>query len=176
MLEGDIGSWLSWTVHYEHVGVINPSSETRAGLFSPATARPTALPCFPLTGRPGTTAVLCGGMPWTAPTCSCACLRPISLSAVRPCRGGWGRVWTPADLFAAFSPVAIDQEFKPGIDAFRAKVSLGQFSQLDAVYAAFGESLRHHAMAVARPDQPARFRPRSDGRQVFSRPCGRSLL
>ncbi len=147
MLEGDIGSWLSWTVHYEHVGIINPSSETRAGLFSGdrQTDSAAVLP-FDWTARHNS------GFVWRHAFDRANVQLNLPAADIiigrQAVSWGVGRVWTPADLFVAFSPVAIDQEFKPGIDAFRAKVSLGQFSQLDAVYAAFDESFRHHAMGL----------------------------
>ena len=34
MLEGDISSWIRWTVHYEHFGVINANSGSNANLLS----------------------------------------------------------------------------------------------------------------------------------------------
>jgi hypothetical protein len=34
----------------------------------------------------------------------------------QPITWGAGRVWQPTDVFAAFSPLALDTEFKPGID------------------------------------------------------------
>jgi hypothetical protein len=55
---------------------------------------------------------------------------------------GIGRIWTPADIFVAFSPVEIDREYKTGVDAVTMRVPLGPSSQLETVYAAFGEDFR----------------------------------
>jgi hypothetical protein len=59
-----------------------------------------------------------------------------------------GRIWTPSDLFVAFSPVEIDREFKPGVDAVSIKFPLGSFSQIEAVYAAFDDDFRSHSAGV----------------------------
>ena len=147
MLEGDVGSWLRWTVHYEHVGVINPGAETNAGLFSgDRQADGSSLLPFDWTARQNS------GFVWRHKL-DRANLQ-VNLPAADIIIGrqaiswGVGRMWTPADLFVAFSPVAIDQEFKPGIDAIRAKIPLDQFSQLEAVYAAFDEDFRHHTIGL----------------------------
>lgn len=149
MLEGDVSSWLRWAVHYEHFGVINPSTDTNTGLFSgdrsSQTQRSSLLP-FDWTVQQS------GDFLWrheldrlnlrlTLPTVDIV----IGRQAIS---WGVGRLWTPADLFVAFSPVAIDREFKPGIDAVLAKIPLGQFSQLEAVYAAFDDGFRTHAIGV----------------------------
>ncbi len=34
MLEGEMGPRLSWTLHYEHLGVLNPTAEATTGLFA----------------------------------------------------------------------------------------------------------------------------------------------
>ena len=147
MLEGDVGSWLRWTVHYEHFVAINPSSETNVGLFSgDHQAQPTSLLPFEWTARQNS------GFLWRHE------LDRVNLRVSLPVADivigrqaiswGVGRLWTPADLFVAFSPVEIDQEFKPGVDAIRAKLPLGQFSQLEAVYAAFDEDFRRHTIGL----------------------------
>ncbi|OFV89916.1 MAG: hypothetical protein A3J75_07195, partial [Acidobacteria bacterium RBG_16_68_9] len=62
---------------------------------------------------------------------------------------GWGVgwMWSPEDLFVAFSPVEIDREFRSGVDAGRALFSLGPFTEAEAVYAVLGDGLDHHAIA-----------------------------
>lgn len=147
MLEGDVGRWLGWAVHYEHLGVINPSTEPNAGLFSgDRQAGGSSLLPFDWTARHNS------GFVWRH-ALDRAHLR-VRLPRADITIGrqalswGVGRLWTPADLFVAFSPVAIDQEFKPGIDAVRARILLDQFSQLEAVYAAFGANFRHHAIGL----------------------------
>jgi len=54
---------------------------------------------------------------------------------------GWGRglYFSVVDVFAPFSPLESDREWRRGIDAIRVRVPLRELSSLDAVYA-FGES------------------------------------
>lgn len=58
--------------------------------------------------------------------------QPVSL--------GVGFVWMPADLVGTFSPVELDQEYKPGVDALRVNLALGRFTELSLVAAAGGPS------------------------------------
>lgn len=143
MLEGDIGAQVSWTVHYEHFGVIDSAGGTTSGLFagghSTDTQRLSLLP-----------------LDWTVKKANSLLWRHeldrlslrFSLPAADIVIGrqaiswGVGRIWTPADLFVAFSPVEIDREFKPGVDAVSVKWPLGSFSQFEAVYAAFDDDFR----------------------------------
>ncbi len=55
----------------------------------------------------------------------------------QPISFGVGFVWKPADLVGTFSPVELDQEYKPGVDALRLNFALGRFTEL-AVVGAFG--------------------------------------
>jgi hypothetical protein len=55
----------------------------------------------------------------------------------QPVSFGVGFIWMPADLVGTFSPVELDQEYKPGVDALRLNVALGRFGEL-ALVAAFG--------------------------------------
>jgi len=48
---------------------------------------------------------------------------------------GVGFVWKPADLVGTFSPMELDQEYKPGVDAIRMNIALGDFTELAAVFA-----------------------------------------
>ncbi len=147
MLEGEVGSWLRWTVHYEHLGVINPSAETTTGLFSgDRRAGGSSLLPFEWTARQNSGFVWRHGLDRAHLQVS---LPRADITIGRQALSwGAGRLWTPADLFVAFSPVTIDQEFKPGIDAVRARVPLDQFSQIEAVYAVFGVDFRHHAIGL----------------------------
>jgi hypothetical protein len=56
----------------------------------------------------------------------------------------WGvnYFWPALDLFAPFSPERIDREYKPGVDALRLTLPVGEFSQLEVVAAGQGNSLR----------------------------------
>ena len=149
MLEGDVSSWLRWTMHYEHFGVVNPSAEANGGLFTGDRAsqiqRPSLLP-FDWTVKQNS------GFFWRHELDRLNFQFTLSAADIvvgrQAISWGIGRLWTPADMFLGFSPVEIDQEFKRGIDAVRAKIPLGQFSQLEAVYAAFDENFRTHAVGL----------------------------
>ncbi len=56
----------------------------------------------------------------------------------QPVSFGVGFVWKPADLVGTFSPVEIDQEYKPGVDAVRFNFALGAFTELAVVATAGG--------------------------------------
>jgi hypothetical protein len=56
-------------------------------------------------------------------------------------------MFTSVDLFAPFSPLEVDREWRAGIDAIRADVTLTDRSSIDVV-GAFGESLDGSALAV----------------------------
>lgn len=149
MLEGDIGPRFRWTMHYEHFGVINPAGEATAGLFaggrSTRTQRPSLLPL-------DWTVRKAGSLLWRHE------LDRLSVRVAFPSADivigrqaiswGVGRLWTPSDLFVAFSPVEIDREFKAGVDAVSMKWPLGSFSQLEAVYAVFDDDFRSHSAGV----------------------------
>lgn len=64
---------------------------------------------------------------------------------------GLGRFWQPLDIFGAFSPIELDREYKPGVDAFNFEWYPSDFSQLNVVYVAtndqvsqFDDSLAMH--------------------------------
>ena len=148
MLEGDVSSWLRWTVHYEHFGVIHPSAEATEELFVGDPNQEQQSSLLPLDWTVKQT----GSFLWRHE------LDRLNLQFTLPAADivigrqaiswGVGRLWTPADLFVSFSPVEIDREFKPGIDAVRAKIPLGQFSQLEAVYTAFDKNFRTHDIGL----------------------------
>ena len=62
---------------------------------------------------------------------------------------GWGRgvMFTAVDLFAPFSPLEVDREWRSGVDAVRADVKLTERSSLDLV-GAFGDRLDRSAFAA----------------------------
>lgn len=62
---------------------------------------------------------------------------------------GWGRgvMFTAVDLFAPFSPLEVDREWRSGVDAVRADVKLTERSSLDFV-GAFGNRLDRSAFGV----------------------------
>jgi hypothetical protein len=49
--------------------------------------------------------------------------------------------WPSLDLFAPFSPRRVDRDYKPGIDAIRATIPLGAFSEVEVIGAILGPSL-----------------------------------
>ncbi len=55
----------------------------------------------------------------------------------------WGVAyfWPTLDLFAPFSPRRVDRDYKPGIDAIRATIPLGDFSEVEVIGAILGPSL-----------------------------------
>ncbi len=62
---------------------------------------------------------------------------------------GWGRgvMFTSIDLFAPFSPLEIDREWRAGVDAARADIKLTDRSSVDLV-AAFGDTVDRSAFAA----------------------------
>jgi hypothetical protein len=62
---------------------------------------------------------------------------------------GWGRgvMFTSVDLFAPFSPLEVDREWRSGVDAVRADIKLTDRSSLDLV-GAFGDTLDRSAFVA----------------------------
>jgi hypothetical protein len=62
---------------------------------------------------------------------------------------GWGRgvLFTAVDLFAPFSPLEADREWRAGVDAVRTDVKLSERSSIDLV-GAFGSTLNDSAFAA----------------------------
>jgi hypothetical protein len=62
---------------------------------------------------------------------------------------GWGRgvMFTSVDLFAPFSPLEVDREWRSGVDAIRGDIKLTDRSSIDLV-GAFGDSLDGSAFAA----------------------------
>jgi hypothetical protein len=62
---------------------------------------------------------------------------------------GWGRgvMFTSIDLFAPFSPLEVDREWRSGVDAARADIKLTDRSSIDLV-AAFGDTIDRSAFAA----------------------------
>ena len=62
---------------------------------------------------------------------------------------GWGRgvMFTAIDLFAPFSPLEVDREWRSGVDAARADIKLTDRSSIDLV-GAFGDTLDRSAFAA----------------------------
>jgi len=55
----------------------------------------------------------------------------------------WGVTyfWPVLDLFAPFAPQRIDRDYKPGVDAVRATIPMGDFSELEFVAAGQGQDM-----------------------------------
>jgi hypothetical protein len=62
----------------------------------------------------------------------------------------WGTsfFWPALDLFAPFAPAQIERDYKRGVDAVRLTLPLGAFSELEAVGAVLGGSLRRDRAAA----------------------------
>ena len=60
-----------------------------------------------------------GGMAWEA------------VLGRQPITWGVGRFWSPTDLFAAFAPLALDTEYKPGVDGVTLSWFPSDFSELN---------------------------------------------
>lgn len=149
MLEGDLGAYIRWTVHYEHFGLINPAGETTTGLFAGSrSTSPQRFSLLPLDWTVKETASLLWRHELDRLSVQVSVPAADIVLGRQAISWGVGRLWTPSDLFVAFSPVEIDREFKPGVDAARLKVPLGTFSQLEMIYAAFDENFRSHAVGV----------------------------
>ena len=72
---------------------------------------------------------------------------PVDLILGRqPISFGVGFVWQPADLVGTFSPLAVDREYKPGVDALRVNWAVGAFSELALVVAAGGPACRQRTL------------------------------
>jgi hypothetical protein len=149
MLEGDVGPHVSWALHYEHYAVINPAREATLGLFagrSSTNSQRSSLLKLDWTARET------GSLFWRHELDRLNVRFALPLADIvigrQAISWGVGRFWTPSDLFVAFSPVEIDKEFKTGVDAVSVKVPLGPLSQVETVYAAFGESFRRHSAGV----------------------------
>jgi hypothetical protein len=72
----------------------------------------------------------------------------ISLTVGRqPVTFGRGALWTPEDIVDPFSPVQIDTEFKPGVDAARVDVTFGKHVTL-AVLGVAGDTRDAHDFAI----------------------------
>jgi hypothetical protein len=63
----------------------------------------------------------------------------------------WGvnYFWPVLDRFAPFPPERIDREYKPGVDAARGTVALGELSQIDVVGAVLGSSVERDGSVAA---------------------------
>ncbi len=63
----------------------------------------------------------------------------------------WGvsHFWPTVDLFSSFAPERIDRDYKDGVDAARAIVPLGNYSELQVIGAVLGPSFRDDGSAAA---------------------------
>jgi hypothetical protein len=66
----------------------------------------------------------------------------------QPVTFGRGALWSPEDLVDPFSPVQIDSEFKPGVDAARLDVTLGSHATL-AVLGVAGDPDRGNGVGIS---------------------------
>ena len=57
----------------------------------------------------------------------------------QPITWGVNYFWPVIDLFGPFSPAAIDRDYKPGVDAVRLNLPVGDFSEVELIAAAQGD-------------------------------------
>ncbi|MBU1220288.1 hypothetical protein KKF34_01200 [Myxococcota bacterium] len=62
---------------------------------------------------------------------------------------GVGYIWQPADLMGTFSPIEMDKEYKPGVDAIRINLSPGKFTEISIIGVAGGPPCRHISWPTA---------------------------
>ncbi len=79
---------------------------------------------------------------------------------------GASYIWQPMDLLGTFSPLAIDREFKPGVDALRVNLTFGEATELALVAAPGAPACLH----VQRPS-PADPLAASVWQTAFGKPC-----
>jgi hypothetical protein len=143
MLEGDITGRLDFAVHYEQIAQIHPI-RGGAGFVGP-------------TQRPGIVdlswKILSNDdVEWRHEIDRLSVHARFDRADITVGRQaiGWGvgLLWSPLDLLAGFSPVQIDREYRTGIDAARILMSLGPFTEVEAVYAAFDRPFADQAAAL----------------------------
>ena len=82
----------------------------------------------------------------------------------QPISFGVGFVFQPMDLVGTFSPLEIDKEFKPGVDAVRADIALGKFTELTLVGVFGGPVCRHTSVpSSTNPLAPSKWTTPSGG-------------
>jgi hypothetical protein len=146
MLEGQLTKSVDFAVHYEQLLTIHPLDHT--GIFLGTAGCGDKPGIWPLSWSLGSF----GSVHWCQEIDRLYVRRRADWGDITVGRQaiGWGAgiIWSPEDLFVAFSPVDIDREFRTGVDAARVLVSLGQFTEAEAVYGVLGDGEDHHAAAV----------------------------
>ncbi|MDH4247001.1 MAG: hypothetical protein OEW39_04215, partial [Deltaproteobacteria bacterium] len=140
-VSGKLGTALDWRADYlnglQHLpGPADPTQKAGADLFrrNPLRRwleRPETDPAHPVSGQ----------QVWWRHEVDRAWIRWSragldGIAGRQPISFGAGRVWRPTDLFAGFSPLTLDREFKPGVDALLLRGYPGDFSALTAVVVA----------------------------------------
>ncbi len=59
--------------------------------------------------------------------------------------------WNPVDLLTNFSPYEFDRDYKPGVDAAKADMTLGEFSGISLIYAAGNDFDFNKSALLLRP-------------------------
>lgn len=146
MLEGQLTEQVDFAVHYEHVATIDPIAGDSLFLGSAAGVKHPGVWSLEWPLRTD------GTVRWRHEIDRLYVRRRQSWGDITIGRQaiGWGVgiIWSPQDLFVAFSPVEIDREFRTGVDAARVLASLGSFTEAEAVYAVFDDGVDHHATAL----------------------------
>lgn len=139
MLDLDFSSLLAIDLHYQHLALLN-SSQMPITVFRLQAVTDTGSP-YRLDGL-GWALSESDSFSWwhefdrLSATLS---LWRLDLTVGRQAiTWGTGRFWQPTDLFSPFGPLQLDREFKAGTDAVRGVIALGDFTQIEGVWA-FGK-------------------------------------
>jgi hypothetical protein len=129
------GRW-KWSAHFRTQPMISTFPNARAALGTGGSARPAR--SLPLQ----TTSPSDPRLEWYHEVDRLqveARIKTVNIIVGRqPVSFGVGFVWQPADLVGTFSPLEVDREYKPGVDAVRVNWLLGAFTELAFVAAAGG--------------------------------------
>lgn len=148
MLETRLTKRLDFAVHYEQLATIHPLDQVASSQFLGTSISGDRPGVWPLSWS-----ILSNGdVRWRQEIDRLYVRRRQSWGDVTIGRQaiGWGvgLIWAPEDLFIAFSPVEIDREFRTGVDAARVLVSLGPFTEAEAVYAVYDKEFDQQIAAV----------------------------
>lgn len=144
-LTGSVGLGRGWRINGH--GVVTFLSPPRAGIANLADAgSPTFLP-LDGTVAEGRHGVLLAGFDRLNVQ---GTIRGVRVVAGRQAIT-WGTnfFWPALDLFAPFNPSQIDRDYKPGVDALRVTVPLGDFSEVEAIGGVLGSSIRADGAVAA---------------------------
>jgi len=135
-LEGEHGEQVKWQLHLRSQPQLNTFSNAASALGFVSAARPPRLLPLEITSPSGST------FQWHHEIDRLnVALRLDKVDIIlgrQAISFGVGFVWLPADLVGTFSPLELDQEYKPGVDALRINIAFGDFTELALVGALGG--------------------------------------